>query len=102
MHCHQVTTKDITTQCTGSTFVDQTQVKEVLNPHEGLKIFEQDFSERKKREASRYPRTSSPQVDNVFFLLVFFRAKKHDNVRTFPTCTRARVHATRDIFSVVI
>jgi hypothetical protein len=65
MHCHRVTTKDITTQSTSSTFVEQTQVKEVLNPHEVLKVFEQDFSKKKKREASRYPGTSSPQVDIV-------------------------------------
>ncbi|CAB3993170.1 Hypothetical predicted protein [Paramuricea clavata] len=50
MHCHRVTTKDITTQNTGSTFVDQTQVKEVLNPHEVLKMLEQDFSEKKREK----------------------------------------------------
>jgi hypothetical protein len=65
MHCHRVTTKDITTKSTGSTFVEQTQVKLVLNPHKVLKVFEQDFSKRKKREASRYPGTSSPHVDIV-------------------------------------
>ncbi|CAB4044107.1 Hypothetical predicted protein [Paramuricea clavata] len=50
IHCHRVTTKDITTQSTGSTFVEQTQVKEVLNPHEVLKMFEQDFSEKKREK----------------------------------------------------
>ncbi|CAB4024591.1 Hypothetical predicted protein [Paramuricea clavata] len=50
IHCHRVTTKDITTQSTGSTFVEQTQVKEVLNPHEVLKMFEQDVSEKKRKK----------------------------------------------------
>lgn len=48
LHCHRIITKDITTQNTGSTFVERTKVKGVLNPNEVLKMFEQNFSEKKK------------------------------------------------------
>lgn len=48
MHCHRIMTNDITTQNTGPTFVEQTRVKEVINPNEVVKMFERDFSEGKK------------------------------------------------------
>ena len=41
-------TSDITTQNAGSTFVEKTRVKEVMNPNNIIRMFEQDFSERKK------------------------------------------------------
>ena len=47
-YCQRVTTNDITTRDTGSTFVGQSRSKEVLNPKEVLKMFEQDFAEGMK------------------------------------------------------
>lgn len=48
MHCHRIMTNDITTQNTGQTFVEQTRVKEEINPNEVVKMFERNFSEGKK------------------------------------------------------
>ena len=48
MHCHRIITKDVTTQDTGSIFIERTHVKEKLNPNEVVKMFEQDFSERRR------------------------------------------------------
>ena len=48
LYCHRVMTSDVTTLNAGPTFVEKTRVKEVMSPNDIIRMFEQDFSERKK------------------------------------------------------